>query len=115
MKMQPTLTIESLWTLKYSFLLLRKETRIFLSLLMPLATFLSLTLLLIFPLKMLLHPWKTKFGQNQYLVTDRGAECPNQDMAHSCSIFDINHSPRTPFSPWTNGLVEVQNHNLRLT
>ena len=25
----------------------------------------------------------------------------------------IRHSPRTPYSPWTNGLVEVQNKNLR--
>ena len=33
-------------------------------------------------------------------------------MAHLCSLFHINHSPRTPYSPWTNGLVEVQNRNL---
>ena len=33
-------------------------------------------------------------------------------MAHLCSLFLINHSPRTPYSPWTNGLVEVQNRNL---
>ena len=24
----------------------------------------------------------------------------------------INHSPRTPYSPWTNGSVEVQNSNI---
>ena len=24
----------------------------------------------------------------------------------------IRHSPRTAYSPWTNGLVEVQNRNL---
>ena len=33
-------------------------------------------------------------------------------MAHICSLFIINHFPRTPCSPWTNGLVEVQNRNL---
>ena len=33
-------------------------------------------------------------------------------MAHLCSHFHINHSPRTPYSPWTNGLVELQNRNL---
>ena len=33
-------------------------------------------------------------------------------MAHLCSLFHINHSPRTPYSPRTNGLVEVQNRNL---
>ena len=33
-------------------------------------------------------------------------------MAHLCSLFHVNHSPRTPYSPWTNGLVEVRNRNL---
>ena len=53
MKMQPILTIEFLWSLKDPFLLAGKETCIFLSLLMLLATLLSLTLLLIFPINML--------------------------------------------------------------
>ena len=33
-------------------------------------------------------------------------------MAHLCKLMGIRHSPRTAFSPWTNGLVEVQNTNL---
>ena len=33
-------------------------------------------------------------------------------MAHLCSHFEVNHFPRTPYSPWMNGLVEVQNRNL---
>ena len=33
-------------------------------------------------------------------------------MAHLCSFFNINHSQRTPYSPWTKGLVEVRNRNL---
>ena len=32
-------------------------------------------------------------------------------MAHHCSLFVINHSPGTPYSPRTNDLVEVQNRN----
>ena len=32
----------------------------------------------------LLYHWITKFGPPQYLVTDRGTECINQDMAHLC-------------------------------
>ena len=32
-------------------------------------------------------------------------------MAHICTM-GIRHSPRTGYSPWTNGLVEVQNRNL---
>ena len=33
-------------------------------------------------------------------------------MAHLCTFIGIRHSPRTRYSPWTNGLVEVQNKNL---
>ena len=33
-------------------------------------------------------------------------------MAHLCTLMGIRHSPRTAYSPWTNGLVEVQNRNL---
>ena len=29
-----------------------------------------------------------------------------------CTLMGIRHSPRTAYSPWTNGLVEVQNRNL---
>ena len=65
-----------------------------------------------YAIQTLLHHWITKFGPPQYLVTDRGTEYINQDMAHLCSLFHINHSPRTPYSPWTYGLVEVQNRNL---
>ena len=33
-------------------------------------------------------------------------------MAQLCTLMGIRHSPRTAYSPWTNGLVEVQNRNL---
>ena len=33
-------------------------------------------------------------------------------MAHLCSLFNLKLSPRTPISPRTNDLVEVQNRNL---
>ena len=46
----------------------------------------------------LLHRWITKFGPSQYLVTDRGTEYVNQGMTLLCSLFKINHSPRTPYS-----------------
>ena len=36
----------------------------------------------------------------------------NTDMAQLCTLMEIRHSPRTAFSPWTNGLVEVQSRNL---
>ena len=62
--------------------------------------------------KTLLHHWIVKFGPPIYLVTDRGLEYINVDMAHLCTLMGIRHSPRTPYSPWTNGLVEVQTKTL---
>ena len=60
----------------------------------------------------LLNHWITKFGPPQYLVADRGNEYINEDLTHLCTLFQIRHSPRTPYAPWTNGLVESQNRNL---
>ena len=115
MKMLLILITESQWILKAPSLLLLITIHIFSLSLMPLAILLLLIQRLISHLKMqfkLLHHWITNFGPPQYLVTDRGTEYINQDMAHLCSLFNNNHSPRTPYSPWTNGLVEVQNRNL---
>ena len=33
-------------------------------------------------------------------------------MAHLCTLMGSCHSPRSAYSSWTNGLVEVQNRNL---
>ena len=63
-------------------------------------------------IKTLLHHWIINFGPPIYLVTDRGSEYINKEMAHLCTLMGIRHSPRTAYSPWTNGLVEVQNRNL---
>ena len=63
-------------------------------------------------IKTLLHHWIIKFGPPIYLVTDRGSEYVNKEMAHLCTLMGFRHSPRTAFFPWTNGLVEVQNRNL---
>ena len=62
-------------------------------------------------IKSLLHHWINKLGPPIYLVTDRGSEYVNKEMAHLCTLMGIRHSPRTVYSPWTNGLVEVQNRN----
>ena len=62
--------------------------------------------------KTLLHHWITKYGPPICLVTDRGSEYVNKDMTHLCTLVGIRQSPRTAYSPWTNGLVEVQNRNL---
>ena len=62
--------------------------------------------------KPLLHDWIIKFGPPIYLVTDRGSKYVNKEMAHLCTLMGLRHFPRTAYSPWTNGLVEVQNRNL---
>ena len=63
-------------------------------------------------IKTLLHHWIIKFGPPIYLVTDRGSEYVNKEMAHLCTLMGIRQSPGTAFPPWTNGLVEVQNRNI---
>ena len=59
-------------------------------------------------IKTLRHHWVIKFGPPIYLVTDRRSEYVNKEMAHLCTLMGIRHSRRTGYSPWTNGLVEVQ-------
>ena len=60
----------------------------------------------------LLHQWITKFGPPVYLVTGRGSEYINSELANPCTTMGIRHSPRTPHAPWINSLVENQNKNL---
>ena len=60
----------------------------------------------------LLHHWITKLGPPVYLVTDRASEYINSELANLCTKTGIRHSPRTPYAPWTNGLIENQNKNL---
>ena len=60
----------------------------------------------------LLHHWITKVEPLIYLVTERGSEYINSEFANLCTTMGIRHSPRNPYAPWTNGLVENQNKNL---
>ena len=60
----------------------------------------------------LLHHWITNFGSPINLVTYRGSESINSELANLCTTMGIRHSPRTPYAPFTNGLVENQNKNL---
>ena len=57
----------------------------------------------------LLHHWITKFGPPISLVTDRGSEYINSELANLCNTMGIRYSPKTPYAPRTNGLVENQN------
>ena len=60
----------------------------------------------------LLHHRITKFGSPIYLVPDRGSEYINFELANLCTTMGIRQSPKTPYAPWTNGLVENKNKNL---
>ena len=51
--------------------------------------------------------WISKFGPPQNLVTDRGTKNPISEKANSCTLFNVLHSPRTSYDPWTYELVEV--------
>ena len=57
--------------------------------------------------KTLLHHWVIELGPPIYLVTDRGSEYVNKEMAHLCRLKGNKHSPRTAYSPRTNGLVDL--------
>ena len=54
------------------------------------------------------HHWISSFDLPYYLITDRGAENVNTEIAHCFTLFNIRHSQGTLHAPWTNGLVEVQ-------
>ena len=43
-------------------------------------------------IKTLLHHWIIKFGPHLYLVTDRGSEYVNKEMAHLCTLMGNLHS-----------------------
>ena len=42
-------------------------------------------------IKTLLHHWIIKFGPPIYLVTDRGSEFVNKEMAQLCTLMEIRH------------------------
>ena len=61
-------------------------------------------------IKTLLHHWINKFGPPIYLVTDRGSENVNKEMANLCTLIGNRTSPRTAYSPWTNGTKQKSWH-----
>ena len=59
-----------------------------------------------------LEKFITSFGIPQKLVYDRGTAFMNHDFTHWLKEMGITHAPRTAYSPWTNGKVEIQNKHL---
>ena len=52
------------------------------------------------------------FGIPDILVTDNGNEYINGEFAHFCRTYNVQFKPRTPYAPWSNGLVENSNRQL---
>ena len=115
MKTLLTLITEFLWTLKVLFPHLLKTTPIFLLLLTHLVISLLLTQLLTLLLNMQFKLFSIIGSQSlvplSILLQIEVLNILIKTWLIS-SLFHINHSPRTPYSPWTNGLVEVQNRIL---
>ena len=63
-------------------------------------------------LNVLFDHWITKFGIPDILVTDNGNEYISGDFAHFCRTYNVQFKPRTPYAPWSNGLVEDSNRQL---
>ena len=59
-----------------------------------------------------LEKWITSYGIPQKIVHDNGSAFINSDFINWTKEFGITFAPRTTYSPWTNGKVEVQNQHL---
>ena len=60
----------------------------------------------------LLEKWITTYGIPQKSVHDSGTVFINSDFVNWTKEFRITLAPRTTYSPWTNGKVEVQNQHI---
>ena len=54
----------------------------------------------------------TSYGIPQKMVLDNGSAFRNRDFINWAKESGIILAPRTTYSPWTNGKVEVQNQRL---
>ena len=63
-------------------------------------------------LNVLFDHWIVEFGIPDILVTDNGKEYINGEFAHFCRPYNVQFKPRTPYAPWSNGLVEKSSRQL---
>ena len=56
--------------------------------------------------------WIVKFGIPDILVTDNGNEYFKGEFTHFCLTYNVQFKPRTPYAPWSNGLVKKGNRQL---
>ena len=45
--------------------------------------------------------------------SSRGTEDLNNEIAKSCTLFEISYSQKTAHAPWTTGLLDVPQENVR--
>ena len=63
-------------------------------------------------LTVLIDHWIVKFGIPVILVTDDGNDYINGEFTHFGCTYNLQFKPRTPYVPWSNGLVENSNRHL---
>ena len=59
-----------------------------------------------------LEKWITSYGISQKIIHDNGTAFINSDFINWTKKFGKTLAPRTAYSSWTNGKLEVQNQHL---
>ena len=65
-------------------------------------------------LTVLFDHWIVKFGIPDTSVTDNGNEYISGEITRCCHTYNVQFKPRTPYAPWSNGLVENSNRQLNI-
>ena len=64
-------------------------------------------------LNVLFDLWIVEFGIPDILVTDNGNKYFNGEIILFCRIYNVQFKPSTPYAPWSDGLVENSNCQLK--
>lgn len=57
--------------------------------------------------------WFAAFGVCTYWVSDRGSHFKNQLLTRLAEVYGVHHHFTTAYAPWSNGMVERVNRELR--
>ena len=63
-------------------------------------------------LTVLFEDWIVKIGMPEILVTVNEIEYINGEFTLFCRTYNVQFKPRTPYAPWSNGIVENSNPQL---
>ena len=64
-------------------------------------------------LKVLFDHWIVELGILDILVSDNANKLIHSNFTHFCCIYNVQIKPRTPYAPWSNGLIENSNRQLK--